>query len=48
MSLDWWEYYEIQHKVNNLKKEIEDLKKEVEDLRSQLKKKSFWDRFTSR
>jgi hypothetical protein len=48
MALNWWEYYEIQHKVENLKKEIEDLKKEVKDLRNQQKKKSFWGRFAMR
>ena len=40
MGLEWWEYYEINHNVKNLRKEVEDLKKEVEELKGRKKKKT--------
>lgn len=48
MALEWWEYYEINNKAKNLKKEIEELKKEVKALREKLKNKTLWGRFFSR
>jgi hypothetical protein len=40
MSLDWWEYYEINHNVKNLRKEVEDLKKKIEELGAHKRKKT--------
>ncbi|MGB2599187.1 MAG: hypothetical protein WBC99_01940 [Candidatus Omnitrophota bacterium] len=36
MALDWWEFYEINHKEKNLREEIVNLKKETEDLRGEI------------
>jgi len=33
MALNWWEYYEIQHNINNLRQEIRCLKAEIEKLK---------------
>ena len=38
MGLEWWEYYEINHKIKNLREENEGLKKDVESLREEIEK----------
>lgn len=38
MGLEWWEYYEINHKTKNLREENEGLKKEIEILREEIEK----------
>ncbi|MGB3082527.1 MAG: hypothetical protein WBB86_06035 [Candidatus Omnitrophota bacterium] len=38
MALEWWEYYEINHKTKNLREENESLKKEIEVVREEIEK----------
>ncbi|MGB2629892.1 MAG: hypothetical protein WBD24_03945 [Candidatus Omnitrophota bacterium] len=51
MSLEWWEYYEINHRVRNLKEDIERLEKEIKSLHAEVEtlkgtkaKRSIWGR----
>ena len=37
MSLEWWEYYESEQKLRNLRNSIDELKKELEELRAEVK-----------
>jgi peptidoglycan hydrolase CwlO-like protein len=36
MALQWWEYYEINHKVKNLRNEIAELEDQIKSLRKEL------------
>jgi predicted nuclease with TOPRIM domain len=36
MALDWWEYYEMNHNIKNLRKEISRLEEQVKKLRKEV------------
>ncbi|MFQ5952161.1 MAG: hypothetical protein ACE5JK_01990 [Candidatus Omnitrophota bacterium] len=38
MSLEWWEFYEINHKEKNLREETAELRKEIKALREEIEK----------